>query len=151
MAHASEHPDSHCYDNGRIIPFKKATEVKGFEYVPDWSPTLEAGTRKGYTNVDMLVGKQAGDSFTFQFEGRAVGIMVAAGPDAGMIEYSIDGNDARTVDLFTKWSQQLYLPWYKTLAAELDQGIHLLEVKISGDKNVYSLGHSCIIKSFYVN
>ncbi len=151
-AHPIPEPyDSYCYDNGRIIPFQKATEVKGFEHVPAWSPTLKSGTRKDYTNVEMLVGKQPGDSFTFQFEGRAVGIMVAAGPDAGMIEYSIDGNDTLTVDLFTQWSQDLYLPWYKTLAAELDQGVHILEMKISRKKNADSAGHCCIIKSFYVN
>jgi len=77
--------------------------------------------------------------------------MVAAGPDAGIIEYSIDGQEVKKVDLFTRWSQQLYLPWYYTLAAELDQGPHTLEVRISDEKNSNSTGHSCILKAFYIN
>jgi sialidase-1 len=143
--------DPYCYDHGSIVHFQKAIDVQGFEHINNWSPDLIAGTRKGYTNVDMLVGVHAGDGFTFPFEGNAVGIMVAAGPDAGVIEYSIDGKDVRTLDLFTRWSQQLYLPWYYTLASGLEQGKHTLVVKISRDKNAESLGHSCILKAFYIN
>ena len=143
--------DPFCYDQGNIIPFSKATEIKGFEIVKNWTPGLQAGTRKGYTHVDMLVGKKAGDSFTFRFEGKAVGLMVAAGPDAGMIEFSIDGSEIKSINLFTPWSNGLYLPWYYTLAAELDPGSHTLKVRISEEKDEDSLGHSCIIKSFYVN
>ena len=143
--------DPYCYDRGEIIPFTEAFDIKGFELHPNWSPVGNYGTRKGYSELDMLIGERAGDCFSFRFEGRAVGIMVAAGPDAGMIEYSIDGGEVQTADLFTRWSQQLYLPWYLTLAAELDQGPHTLELKISGDKNPNSSGHSCIIKAFYIN
>lgn len=99
----------------------------------------------------MLVGNKAGDSFTFSFEGNAVGIMVAAGPDAGIIEYSIDGGEVRKADLFTQWSSGLYLPWYKTLAAGLDPGKHALKASISREKNINSTGNACIIKAFYVN
>ena len=152
MPHTIPEPlDPFCYDQGKIIPFSEAFELKGFEKVARWSPEAKFGTRKGYTKVDMLVGKQAGDSFTFRFEGKAVGLMVAAGTDAGIIEYSIDGQEAQKADLFTPWSQQLYLPWYFTLAAELDQGPHTLEVRISEEKNANSAGHSCILKAFYIN
>jgi len=143
--------DPFCYDQGRFIPFAEATEISGFEHIKNWNPSKKTGTRKGYTHVDMLVGKHPGDSFSLRFEGRAVGLMVAAGPDAGMIEFSIDGGETRTIDLFTQWSSQLYLPWYYTLAAELGPGPHVLNVKISTDNNSNSLGTSCIIKSFYVN
>ena len=143
--------DPYCYDQGKIISIEEAEDLQGFENSSNWSPPIEAGTRKGYTHIDMLVGKQAGDSFTFQFKGKAVGIMVAAGPDAGMIEFSIDGARTGTLDLFTAWSSHLYLPWYYTLASELEPGSHTLELKIAQDKNKNSLGKSCIIKSFYVN
>lgn len=143
--------DSFCYAKGEIIPFTEAGKLKGFEKVTQWTPSMQTGTRKGYVDVDMLVGDQPGDSFVFWFHGKAVGIMVAAGPDAGVIEYSIDGEDAEKVDLFTPWSSHLHLPWYKTLASELDDHKHVLKVKISRDKNQQSLGHSCIIKAFYIN
>ncbi len=143
--------DPYCYDQGRIVPMEEAGATEGFEVIRNWSPPLEAGTRKGYAYVDMLVGDQAGDTFTFSFEGKAVGIMVAAGPDAGMIEFSIDGGKIQRINLFTSWSQMLYLPWFYTLAAELEPGLHTLWVRISEEKDANSVGHSCIIKSFYVN
>ena len=143
--------DPYCYDQGRIIPLEEATDLKGFEIIRNWSPSLAADTRKGYTRVDMLVGQQTGDSFNLSFNGKAVGIMVAAGPDAGMIEFSIDGRKVETLDLFTAWSSHLYLPWYYTLAAELEPGSHTLWLRISESKNKNSQGHSVILKSFYVN
>ncbi len=143
--------DPYSYDQGRIIPFNEASEVDGFEVMKNWSPPIQAGTRKGYTHVDMLVGEHLGDNFTLQFEGRAVGIMVAAGPDAGMIEFSIDEGEKQIIDLFTSWSKNLYLPWYYTLASELEPGSHTLRLWISKNKNKNSLGNSCIIKSFFVN
>lgn len=143
--------DPYCYDGGRIIPFTEATETQGFEHITNWSPPNNTATRKGYTHVDMLVGKHPGDSFTLHFEGKAVGIMVAAGPDAGMIEINIDGGRTRTIDLFTLWSSQLYLPWYYTLASELEPGPHILKVEIINDRNLNSVGTSSIIKAFYVN
>ena len=143
--------DPFCYDGGRISPFTEATETQGFEHITSWSPPNNTATRKGYTHVDMLVGKHPGDSFTLHFEGKAVGIMVAAGPDAGMIEINIDGGETRTMDLFTLWSSQLYLPWYYTLASELEPGPHILKIEILNDRNENSVGTSCIIKSFYVN
>jgi len=143
--------DPYCYDEGRIIPFSEASDLDGFEVRKNWSPPVKADTRKGYTHVDMLVGEQVGANFTLQFEGRAVGIMVAAGPDAGMIEFSIDEGEKQICDLFTSWSSHLYLPWYYTLASELEPGPHILKVRIINNKNVNSLGNSCIIKAFYLN
>jgi len=143
--------DPCCYDGGIIMPFTEATETQGFEHINKWSPPDNTATRKGYTHVDMLVGKQPGDSFTLHFEGKAIGVMVAAGPDAGMIKFSIDGGETRSIDLYTRWSSQLYLPWYYTLASELEPGPHMLKVEILNDRNENSLGTSCIIKSFYVN
>lgn len=143
--------DPWCYDQGMILPFTRVSESSGFERVLKWTPSMDAGTRKGYTGVDMLVGSNAGDRLTLHFQGRAIGIMVAAGPDAGMIEFSIDGSKPQILDLFTAWSTQLYLPWYHTLAAELEPGPHRLELWISPKKNVKSQGNSCILKSFYVN
>jgi lysophospholipase L1-like esterase len=150
--HAVPEPyDPYCYDGGKMIPIGEAVQLEGFRVIRQWTPPLEAGTRQGYTRVDMLVGKEAGDSFMLHFEGKAIGMMVAAGPDAGMIEYSIDGSEAQVLDFYTAWSGSLYLPWYYTLAAELEPGPHTLQVCISKKRNENSLGNSCILKSFYVN
>ena len=65
------------------------------------------------------------------FNGSAVGIVVAAGPDAGVIRYSIDKGPNQQLDLYTRWSAHLHLPWYYVLEAALDLEIpHTLEIEM---------------------
>ena len=52
----------------------------------------------------MLVEQLAGDSFEFSFNGSIIGLFVAAGPDAGIIEYRIDNGPWEQKDLYTQWS-----------------------------------------------
>jgi len=44
---------------------------------------------------------------------------VLSEPDAGIIEYSIDGKEYPPIDLFTVWSNSLYLPWFLVLGDDL--------------------------------
>ena len=69
----------------------KNFESQGWEYVENWNPGDGKGTRANYVNVPMLVGTYPSGVLEFNFEGNAVGICVAAGINAGIIEYSIDG------------------------------------------------------------
>ena len=143
--------DEHCYDKGKLIPIKKAQIIHGWEITPNWKPLPEENTRSGYVNVPMLVSNQPSSEVELKFKGKAIGIAVAAGPDAGMIEYSIDGGEFRKLDLFTKWSSQLHLPWYFVLESELDKSKHTIAIRISNDKNPDSKGNACRIKHFFTN
>ena len=78
-------------------------------------------------------------------------MFVTSGPDAGMIEYSLDGADFKTVDQFTQWSSQLHLPWLILLDDELTEGQHMLMLRIATDKNPKSSGNACRIHQFVVN
>ncbi|MFK7769569.1 MAG: hypothetical protein AB8B55_20320, partial [Mariniblastus sp.] len=102
-------------------------------------------------NVSMLVGSKPGDSFSFKFTGRAVGIFTAAGPDAGTIQYSIDGGEWREQDLFTKWSRGLHIPWVYILANELEPAEHVIRIEIGEKKNKASKGTSCRIVNLLIN
>jgi len=93
------------------VEIEKKNEVAGWTYNNNWTPENKASTRDGFVNVPVLIGNIPGKTLKFKFKGSAVGIADAAGPDAGMIEYSIDGKDWRSIDLFTHWSGWLHLPW----------------------------------------
>jgi sialidase-1 len=80
-----------------------------------------------------------------------VGICIASGPDAGIIEYSIDGQDYQSIDLFTQWSGGLHLPWYIMLNDELKNKKHTLLIRMSSENNKKSKGHACRILHFLVN
>lgn len=143
--------DMDCYDNGVLVESNPSKSIKGWEMVKNWQPTDGKNTRANYVNVPMFVGNYPGETVKFHFKGNAVGIAVAAGPDAGIIEYSVDNKPWEKQDLFTQWSEVLHLPWYYTLASGLKSGRHTLQLRISGDKNENSTGNVCRIRYFYFN
>jgi len=140
-----------CYDKGKFVSVGEAKLNDGWKLVDLWIPDDDAGTRDGYVNVPMLVAGIPGSELQLSFDGNAVGISVAAGPDAGMIEFSIDNCPSREIDLFTQWSAGLHLPWFHVLNADLEPGKHVLRIKISSSKNPESNGHTCRIAHFLIN
>lgn len=143
--------DHGCYDKGKFVSIREAKLNNGWKLVERWVPGDDAGTRDGYVDVPMLIVGSPGAELELSFEGNAVGISVAAGPDAGKIEFSIDNNYYREIDLFTQWSAGLHLPWFHVLDAGLEPGKHVLRIKISSAKNPESKGHTCRIAHFFVN
>jgi hypothetical protein len=143
--------DPFSYEHGRLVEIEKKNEVAGWTYNNNWTPEDKASTRDGYVNVPMLIGNIPGKTLKFKFKGSAAGIAVAAGPDAGIIEYSIDGKGWKSKDLFTQWSGWLHLPWYLILGDELKTGSHKLRIRLSSSSNESSKGTVCTIRYFLVN
>ena len=83
--------------------------------------------------------------------GRAIGLLVTSGPDAGIVEYSIDGSPFAQVDQYTQWSKWLHLPWVVMLDDQLKEGKHTLTLRMSADKNSGSTGTACRIHQFVAN
>lgn len=143
--------DPSNYDNGILVATDQAIKGKGWTVIDAWHPFDGKGTREDYVDVPMLTGNWPGGVLKFNFTGNAVGIAVAAGPDAGIIEYSIDGGAWKRQDLFTRWSNALHLPWFYTLDAGLIHGKHSLKIRLVEDKNPQSSGQVCRIRYFFVN
>ena len=99
----------------------------------------------------MLVAEKPGATLKLNFEGTAVGIWVTAGPDAGVVEYRIDGSKWKSQDLFTRWSKSLHIPWAYIFDANLTNKPHELTLRISQSKNAQSKGHAVRIVHFLVN
>jgi sialidase-1 len=69
-----------------------------------------------------------------------------------MIRYRIDDGPYRALDLYTKWSGHLHLPWYYVLEAQLDPGSsHTLEIELLDREANDHGGNACRIASFFVN
>ncbi len=143
--------DRSSYGKAGYRSISEAKALKGFKINPNWQPDPPKGTREGFVNVPMLVGDKPGDSFEYVFTGKAVGIALISGPDAGIITYQIDGKKAQTLDLFTQWSPSLHLPWYLVLADELKPGKHTLKLTIAEAQNPKSVGNACRIVHLLVN
>jgi sialidase-1 len=143
--------DKYSYSNGILVVPNPPKPIKGWTMVDNWKPEDGKNTRFNYVNVPMLVGEYPGKIIKFQFKGNAVGIAVAAGPDAGIIEYSIDDSDWQKQDLFTQWSSNLYLPWFYTLGSGLKSGKHTLQIRLTNERNHESTGNKCVLRYFYFN
>jgi sialidase-1 len=144
--------DEFAYDNGHVASIDTAHALDGFLIDPNWNPSDGAGTRPGFTNVPMLISESPGGSFEVQFEGTAVGLWVAAGPDAGIVECTIDGGPVKRIDMYTQWSRALHLPWAYIVDAELSAGDHVLRVtNVKPDASRAEGGTSVRIAHFLVN
>lgn len=139
-----------AYNNGRYVAVTQATNLKGFSVINQWTHADAKETREGFVHIPVLEATNAGSSFSFSFEGNAMGIAIVSGPDAGMISYRVDNQHFKTLNLFTKWSNYLHLPWYLILADSLKNGKHVVEVKTLPGKNA-SGGSACRIVYFLVN
>ena len=101
------------------------------------------GRAPGFVHVPMLIGETAGEECRFAFEGTAVGIFVAAGPDAGVVEFRVDGGEWRKQNLLTNWSKTLHIPWAYVLDADLGAGRHELTMRVSRRDPMSTGMHAC--------
>lgn len=143
--------DNFSYTSGKYLPVQQATNVSNWNFIQKWSPKDGVSTRKQYVDIPAMVAEVSGAEMKLDFKGKAIGICIASGPDAGMIEYSIDGAAFKKIDLYTQWSGGLHLPWYVMLNNELDAKKHTVIIRTLSEKNNKSKGNACRILHFLVN
>ena len=143
--------DINSYINGHFESIEHARLKAGWKLVNNWNPTDKVSTREGFVNVPVLEATQPGVSLKLKFTGRAIGLFITSGPDAGKLEFSIDGAAFKIADQFTPWSEQLHLPWLLMLDDELQEGKHTITLRVSKTTNAKSIGHACRIHQFAVN
>jgi hypothetical protein len=119
--------------------------------VESWHPTDDAHNRERFVGVPVLQAVEPGSELRLEFSGTAVGLFVTAGPDVGILEYSVDGGAPKRLDQFTEWSERLHIPWAYMLESELETGKHELVLSTTDAKNEKSRGHAIRIMEFLVN
>jgi len=139
------------YCRGHYLDVHNTKRLDGFTINEDWSPVDGTPTREGFVHVPVLQASAPGSSFNLQFKGTVIGIGVLSGPNTGTMEYSIDGREYPPIDLFTAWSNTLYLPWFLVLGDDLKSGTHTLQVQISKNHHVNSKGAVLRIVNFLEN
>jgi hypothetical protein len=141
--------DPLSYSNGRFIDPKEAQIKSGWTLgVPDWK-SLPGSKRPRFTSIPMLYATEPGAEATLSFEGTAIGAYIVAGPDAGIVEASIDEGPATSVNLFHHFSAGLHYPRTVMLGTDLKPGKHTLKLRVSPETK--SSGHAARIIQFGVN
>lgn len=136
---------------GTLLPVERAFALKGWTLSePAWT-TIEGSKRDRFLKTPLLHANQPAAEFTLEFNGSAVGLYVVAGPDAGQLKYKIDGGEARTTELFHRFSTGLHYPRTVMLARDLPPGHHTLTVTVADSRHSASKGHAARILAFAVN
>ncbi|MDO5554473.1 MAG: GDSL-type esterase/lipase family protein [Planctomycetia bacterium] len=151
-AHTMPDPiDSFCLDRGMFLPFDRVQFNDGWKLdCPDWS-AMGSVCRDQYNTLNILHAEQPGAVCQFEFEGTAVGAFVLAGPDAGALNVSIDGQPSQKVELYhERYSPQLHYPRTVLFADELPEGKHTVEVT-SSDRSIAGPGSAVRIIAFVIN
>lgn len=121
--------DPLSYFNGYFLS-PRGFEKEGWSFSePDWK-NLKGGKRSRYLGIPMLHSNTANRPIKIDFNGKAIGAFVVAGPDAGIIEYKIDNAEIENIDLFHHHSKGLHYPRTIMFADDLKSGPHTIELKI---------------------
>ena len=97
----------------------------------------------------MLCSAEPDAEIQLTFEGTAIGAYLVAGPDAGVVEASVDGGMFRSLNLFHRFSRGLHYPRTVMFATDLAPGQHSLRLRVSTETN--SAGHAVRIMQFVAN
>ena len=137
------------YGQGRFVDPQTAAIQHGWKLeVPDWKH-LKGSSRSRFTQMPMLCAEEPGAELTLPFTGTAVGAYVVAGPDAGVVEASVDGGPPQEVQLLHRFSQGLHYPRTVMLATDLQPGEHTLKLRLSPKTD--GSGHAMRIMQFVAN
>ncbi len=85
------------------------------------------------------------------FNGRALGAYVLAGPDAGVLEVSINGGDYKRVNLYHRYSRGLHYPRTVMFATDLKPGKHTAQIRVALPKRGTPGNRTARILQFTVN
>lgn len=143
--------DEKSYVHGHLLDVKQTKrDEKWNVHVPMWKK-IPGSSRARFTNVPMLTATQPGATLSFSFNGTAIGTYVVAGPDAGMVEVSIDEGPFQAFDLYHRFSRGLHYPRTVMFADDLKPGSHVMKLRITNKKNEKSRGHAVRAMHFVVN
>lgn len=140
------------YTGGSFVSVKQAKTNGKWKI---GKPTREllpmGGIRSQYAGYDLLRGERIGDLLKLEFEGTAIGALILAGPDAGMVATRIDGGTFVEHDLYHRFSKGLNYPRSVIFHSDLKPGKHTLDLVISDNADPASKGHAVNILFFEVN
>lgn len=143
--------DEMSYDRGRFKALQSAECDESWSIgKPDWSK-IAGRLRARFDDAELLFCSQQGAGLRLKFSGTAVGLYVLAGPDAGKVEFRIDGERGGEVDLYHRFSEGLHYPRTVMLEDELSRGSHELELRIAPREAGEKGGTGVRILAFAVN
>ena len=143
--------DPFSYTQARLLPLETVETNGGWStQIPNWS-SISGSCRTRFRETNLLVCEKPQSELTIEFEGRAIGAYVLAGPDAGKLEFSIDDGPYQSVDLWHRFSRNLHYPRTVMFRDDLIDQQHILRVRLAQEHPPESTGTAARILSFVAN
>ena len=143
--------DPASFFNGRFLSPDLAKRSDSWKWhVPDWK-NIPGSFRSTFAGMKLLCTDQPGSEVTIEFEGHAIGAYVLAGPDAGVLEVSIDGENYKRVNLYHQYSRGLHYPRTVMFATDLKPGKHTVQIRVALPKRSTPGNRTARILQFTVN
>lgn len=143
--------DLGSYDRVSRLDPQALSWLGGWKFGPVSKDLLPVGSIRGdYLNRPALRSDSADDYLYHTFAGSTLAAFVLAGPDAGVVEVSVDGGDWRKIDLFHHHSKALNYPRTVLLAEGLSGTYHSIAIRTSEKRNPKSEGNTATFLSFGV-
>jgi hypothetical protein len=143
--------DAGSFFNGHFLSPDLAKRGDGWAWhVPKWRK-IAGSFRSTFAGLKLLCGGRASGGVSFEFEGRAVGAYVLAGPDAGVLEVSIDGGEFKSTNLYHRHSRGLHYPRTVMFATDLAPGKHSVKLRLAKPPGDGAKGTAARILQFTVN
>jgi len=143
--------DEGSYFDGQFLSPAASANAAWTWHVPDWKKIPGSFRSNPFGGMKLLTSTEPGKETTVKFKGRALGAYVLAGPDAGVLEVSLDGGEWARVDLYHHHSRGLHYPRTVMFAADLKAGEHTARIRLSKKSNPASKGTAARILQFTVN
>ena len=143
--------DAGSFFNGHFLSPDLAKRGDGWAWhVPKWRK-IAGSFRSTFAGLKLLCGGRASGGVSFEFEGRAVGAYVLAGPDAGVLEVSVDGGEFKSTNLYHRHSRGLHYPRTVMFATDLAPGKHSVKLRLAKPPGDGAKGTAARILQFTVN
>lgn len=122
--------DDKSYVRGRFLPLEDVQIDSNWTIgVPDWPAENPGTVRARFLKVPMIYSSTAHAKLTVKFTGTAIGAYLLAGPDAGIIRCTVDGQQTKEIDTLHRFSGFNY-PMTVMFFNELENADHTLELEI---------------------
>ncbi len=137
-------------DAGLVTPDKAQADADWTLGQPNW-PSIRGNFRKTFADYPMIHATKPGATLTLSFQSSRIGVFLLAGPDAGILQVSIDNQPPKDFDLYHPYSAGLHYPYSVVFAEGLDKTVpHTVKITISEKHNAASSGTAARIMFFEI-
>ena len=143
--------DRNSYHSGQLTEITTAKTDDNWQIgIPNWK-NFRGSMRSRFENLSFLHASTVDSEISLDFEGSAIGLFILAGPDAGQVDYSVDGKPFKTKDLYHRFSKGLHYPRTVMLEDQLADGPHEIKIRVGNRADRENAGTAVRIMAFATN